>query len=277
MIKAAAIVMLIGALAISNASAQAPSLTAPSTKKDVKEAPLPVVAPLAVGTAFNCSLGEAIDTRKTKAGDTVVAEVAEDVTYERTMILPKGTKITGKVVRVTAGGRGRTGSAIFVQFDHATLKDGQEVVFSAGIQALAAGAAPAVSGDSDSLKNSDSDARALPVEDSSAWTAGSDALVVSTVYDKPNTALRTPLGPTPVAQGELSSNGMFSPDSRGAFGRSDLKVYTPTSDGSHGTVLLSTKKNMRIDGGTKLLLVIQPPPSAEPSDSTQPLNLDPSE
>jgi hypothetical protein len=270
-------VMLIGALAISNASAQAPSLTASSTKKDVKEAPLPVVAPLAVGTAFNCSLGEAIDTRKTKAGDTVVAEVAEDVTYERTMILPKGTRITGKVVRVTAGGRGRTGSAIFVQFDHATLKDGQEVVFSAGIQALAAGAAPAVSGDSDSLKNSDSDARALPVEDSSAWTAGSDALVVSTVYDKPNTARRTPLGPTPVAQGELSSNGMFSPDSRGAFGRSDLKVYTPTSDGSHGTVLLSTKKNMRIDGGTKLLLVIQPPPSAEPSDSTQPLNLDPSE
>jgi hypothetical protein len=274
--KIAAIMILLGALAISNASAQAPSLTA-STKKDAKEAPLPVVAPLAVGTAFNCSLGEAIDTRKTKAGDTVVAEVAEDVTYERTMILPKGTKVTGKVVRVTAGGRGRTGSAIFVQFDHATLKDGQEVVFSAGIQALAASAAPSVSGDSDSLKNSDSDARALPVEDSSAWTAGSDALVVSTVYDKPNTSLRTPLGAAPVAQGELGTNGMFSPDSRGAFGRSDLKVYTPTSEGSHGTVLLSAKKNMHIDGGTRILLVIQPPPSADSADSNQPLNLDPSE
>jgi len=277
MTKAVAIMMLIGALAISNASAQGPSLTASNTKKEAKDAPLPVVAPLAVGTAFNCSLGEAIDTRKTKAGDTVVAEVAEDVSYERTMILPKGTKITGKVVRVTSGGRGRAGSAIFVQFDRATLKDGQEVLFSAGIQALAAGSGPSVAGDSDSLKSSDKDAHALPVEDSSAWTTGSDALVVSTVYDKPNTALRTPLGPAPVAQGELSSNGMFSPDSRGAFGRPDLKVYTPTSDGSHGTVLLSAKKNMRIDGGTKLLLVIQPPPSAESADSNQPVNLDPSE
>jgi hypothetical protein len=277
MMKALAIVMLVGTPAISNAYAQGPSLTASNTKKDAKEASLPVVAPLAVGTAFNCSLGEAIDTRKTKAGDTVVAEVAEDVTYERTMILPKGTKITGKVVRVTAGGRGRTGSAVFVQFDRATLKDGQEVVFSAGIQALAASAAPAVSGDSDSLKNLDSDARALPVEDSSAWTAGSDALVVSTVYDKPNPALRTPLGAAPVAQGEIGLNGMFSPDSRGAFGRADLKVYTPTSEGSHGTVLLSAKKNMRIDGGTRILLVIQPPPSADTADSNQPLNLDPSE
>jgi len=277
MTKAVAIMMLIGALAISNASAQGPSLTASNTKKEAKDAPLPVVAPLAVGTAFNCSLGEAIDTRKTKAGDTVVAEVAEDVSYERTMILPKGTKITGKVVRVTSGGRGRAGSAIFVQFDRATLKDGQEVLFSAGIQALAAGSGPSVAGDSDSLKSSDTDAHALTVEDSSAWTTGSDALVVSTVYDKPNTALRTPLGPAPVAQGELSSNGMFSPDSRGAFGRPDLKVYTPTSDGSHGTVLLSAKKNMRIDGGTKLLLVIQPPPSAESADSNQPVNLDPSE
>jgi hypothetical protein len=276
MVKTAAILIILGALAIANASAQAPSLTSTSGKKDAKEASVPVVAPLGVGTAFNCSLDEALDTRKTKAGDTVVAEVAEDVTYERTMILPKGTKITGKVVRVTSGGRGRAGSAIFVEFDRAMLKDGQEVLFNAGIQALALGAVPSVSGDVDSLKNSDSAGRAMPVEDSSAWTAtGSDALVVSTVYDKPSATLRTPLQASAV-EGELNSSGMFTPESRGAFGRSDLKVYTPTSDGSHGTVLLSAKKNMRIDGGTRLLLVIQPPPSAE-TDANQPLNLDPSE
>ena len=85
--------------------------------------------------------------------------------------------------------------------------------------------------------------------------------------------LRAPLAVAPVAEGEFTSDGLFTPDSKGAFGRPDLKVYTPTSDGSHGTVLLSAKKNMHLDSGTRLLLVVQPPPSAD-ADPTNSLDLD---
>ena len=53
------------------------------------------------------------------------------------------------------------------------------------------------------------------------------------------------------------------PESKGAFGRPDVKVYTPTSEGSHGTVLLSAKKQMRLGSGTRLLLVVQPPPNGD--------------
>ena len=70
----------------------------------------------------------------------VTAETSEDVSYQRCVIFPKGTKIIGHVVRVTSGGHGRAGSAIFIQFDKATIKDGQEVILNAGIQALAVGA-----------------------------------------------------------------------------------------------------------------------------------------
>jgi len=66
---------------------------------------------------------------------------------------------------------------------------------------------------------------------------------------------------------------MFTPDSKGAFGRPDLKVYTPTSEGSHGTVLLSAKKHMRLEGGTRLLLVVQPPPNGD-VDPSQAIDLD---
>jgi hypothetical protein len=52
-----------------------------------------------------------------------------------------------------------------------------------------------------------------------------------------------------------------------------MKVYTPTSEGSHGTVLLSAKKHMHLDGGTRLLLVVQPPPNAD-LDATQTIDLD---
>jgi hypothetical protein len=267
--------VLMGALVVPGASGQAPSLLQPSSKKETKAQtpPAAVVAPLCVGTAFNASLDESLDTRKTRAGDLVTAEVAEDVTYERSTIFPKGTKIVGHVVRVTSGGRGRAGSAIFVQFDKATLKDGQEVILNAGIQALAVGAVAPLTPDADAPKSLDTVPHAVPVEDNSTGATGSNATVVSTIYESPRTALRAPLAAAPVAAGEFTSDGLFTPDSKGAFGRPDLKVYTPTSDGSHGTVLLSAKKNMHIDSGTRLLLVVQPPPSGD-SDAANPLDLD---
>jgi hypothetical protein len=273
--KFAASLVLAGALVTLAASAQTPPdlLTKKQTTKDQTLA-APVVAPLCIGTAFNASLDDTLDTRKTRAGDAITAEVAEDVTYERSVIFPKGTKIMGHVVRVTSGGRGRAGSAIFIQFDKAVLKDGQEVVLNAGIQALAVGATAPLPADADAPKNTETGPHAVPVEsNSSSQAATSDALVVSTIYEAPRTALRPPLAAAPAAEGEFTSDGLFTPDSKGAFGRPDLKVYTPTSDGSHGTVLLSSKKNMHLDSGTHLLLVVQPPPTAEPGVAN-PLDLD---
>ena len=270
MMKISAVILLAGALLglAVGSNAQAP----PDIQKDVKSmagagaagtdtgTPAPVMAPLGVGTAFNASLDDTLDTRHTKAGDAFVAEAAEDVSYQSSMIFPKGTKIMGHVVKVTSGGRGRTGSAIFVQFDKAVMKDGQEVILNAGIQALAVTGAMPPEGSKSAA------ADAAPGQ-SAANSDSNDGLVVSTVYQAPDSTLRTPLTPT-TPQGEFTSAGLFSPDSKGAFGRPDLKVYTPTSEGSRGTVILSSKKNMHLDAGTHLLLVVQPPPTGEANEAT---------
>ncbi len=255
MMKVAAGIVFAGALLgfTANASAQTP----PEIEKDTKvvastETPAPVIAPLGVGTAFNASLDEALDTRHAKAGDAVAAEAAEDVSYQRCVVLPKGTKIVGHIVKVTSGGKGRTGSAIFVQFDKAVMKDGQEIIFNAGIQALAVTAVP------ESARSTVSEAQAIPVENTES-AAANDSLV-ATNYQQPR-AVAAPMAPAVRAQGAFSSDGLFSNDSKGAFGRPDLKVYTPTSEGSHGTVILSSKKILHLDPGTHLLLVVQPPPS----------------
>jgi hypothetical protein len=241
----------------------------------------PVTAPLSVGTAFNASLVEPLEARRAKPGDIVAAEVAEPVTYERSVVFPKGTKVIGHIVRATSGGRGRAGSALFIQFDKAILKDGEEVILNAGIQALAVGTVAPVRSDVERTREGESSAdltapaernlESTPMasaEATSGELAGSDALVVSTIYDTPRSSVRAPLFAAPLAQGELSSDGLFTPESKGAFGRPDLKVYTPTSQGSHGTVLLSAKKNMRLESGTRLLLVVQPPPNTD-ADTTQ--------
>jgi hypothetical protein len=274
MIKFAVSMMFAGALLVSTAAAQTPPELQRSSKADGSSTPAPIILPLGVGTAFNASLDAPLDTRKTKAGDPIVAEAVEDVSYQRCMIFPKGTKIIGHVVRVNSG-HGRTGSAIFVQFDKATLKDGQEVLLNAGIQALAVTAVTSVPGGAPKVDAVDSPASAVD-----ASTGGSsesnDALVVSTIYQAPRASARTALAGSSAPEGEFTSDGLFSSDSKGAFGRPDLKVYTPTSEGSHGTVLLSSRKNMHLDAGTHLLLVIQPPPAADSdiagSSST---NLDP--
>ncbi|HXN53795.1 MAG TPA: hypothetical protein VN943_17835 [Candidatus Acidoferrum sp.] len=267
----AAVFVMAGALLVPIAgAAQGPELT---VKKEAKgrTPPAPVTAPLCVGTAFNAILSDGIDTRRARPGDVVTAEVAEDVSYQRTVIFPKGTKVIGHIVRATSGGHGRAGSALFVQFDKALLKDGQEVILNAGIQALAVGAVAPLS-DTDGRGSRDAATSAAlnpPAEQGAegaepALTASTnDALIVSTIYDTPRRGLRPPLFAAPAAEGELNSDGMFTPDSKGAFGRPDVKVYTPTSEGSHGTVLLSAKKNMHLDSGTRLLLVVQPPPNAE--------------
>jgi hypothetical protein len=266
----AAAFAMAGALLVSQAgAAQGPDLDV-RAKKELKEQrpSAPVMVPLSVGTAFNAILTDGIDTRKARPGDVVTAEVAEDVSYQRSVVFPKGTKVSGHVVRATSGGHAR-GSALFVQFDKAQLKNGEEVILNAGIQALAVGMVAPLS----DTERSNRDATAAAVNSrpeletevvEPASTVGtSDSLIVSATYDAPQRRLRTPLFAAAAAEGELNSDGMFSPDSKGAFGRPDVKVYTPTSEGSHGTVLLSAKKNMHLESGTRLLLVVQPPPSAD--------------
>jgi len=41
-----------------------------------------------------------------------------------------------------------------------------------------------------------------------------------------------------------------------------MRIFTPVSEGSHGTVLVGAKKNVRLEAGTHLLVVIQPPASS---------------
>src|SRR5258708_15011350 len=230
----AAVFVMAGALLVPRAGAtQGPDLDLTAKAKS-QTPPAPVTAPLSIGTAFNATLVDVIDTRRAKPGDPVTAEVVENVTYERTVIFPKGTKVVGHILRATSGGRGRTGSALFVQFDKAILKDGEEVILNAGIQALAVGSVAPLS-DTEASKDSGTSAAlngsAAPLapsaEPTSVEPTNDGALIVSTVYDNSRSKLRPPLFAASDAEGELDSNGMFSPDSNGAFGRPDVKVSTP--------------------------------------------------
>jgi hypothetical protein len=254
------------ALVVPRGIAQTPDSATTTETKKVSAVPDPVIVPFCVGTVFNATLITPLDARRNKAGDPVSAEISEVVTYERTVIFPKGTKIYGHLVRASSARSGK-GSALFVVFDKAVLKNGQDVMMNAGIQALVAGRTP-VSGDTEPVVED------APLRPSFPSASGSDndypsrdvstPTVVPASHELRSQAASRDSG-LPATQGGITKGGLLTPDSQGALGGSDMKVYTPLSAGSDGTVILSAGKNVHLDAGTKLLIVIQPPPDADPS------------
>jgi hypothetical protein len=63
------------------------------------------------------------------------------------------------------------------------------------------------------------------------------------------------LGSSASAVGGLSASGQWLAGSRGAFGLGDLSIASAAAGSAHGTLITSASRNVRLDGGTQLLLV----------------------
>jgi hypothetical protein len=233
------------------ASGSVAQTTNHTVKKPVPQGPA-VTLPLSTGTAINASLVGTLDSDKSKPGDVVSAIVNESVVYQRTVLLPKGSRIFGHVVRT--GADGEATSALFVEFDRVVLTNGQEAVLNAGIQALApVSAQPTIPSRQKYEENRiEGEARMNP------GYSPSEGLVVPSTYTLPRTTVQQDSSAQRV-EGGLDRKGMFTPDSKGAFSEPSLRVFTPMSEGSHGTVLVGNRTSVHLDNGTHLLIVIQPP------------------
>ena len=233
---------------------------AQDSEKKVEASTPAVTIPLSTGTAINASLVGTLDSERCKPGDPVSAIVTEPVVYQRSVLLPKGSKIVGHVVR-TGAGDGDGSSALFVEFDRAVLKDGQAAVLNAGIQALApAGTAPTIP----SREKYEESRMAGLVGRRPEQQESSGTVVLPSTYTLPRRAIAPNVRPDQ-PEGGIDRKGLFTPDSKGAFSDPNLRVFTPVSEGSHGTVLVADKKNIHLENGTHLLIVVQPP--AAPTDA----------
>jgi hypothetical protein len=212
--------------------------------------------PLSAGTAINASLVSPLDSERSKPGDVVTVLVNESVVYQRCVLLPKGSRIIGHVVRT--GSDSVEGAAIFVEFDKAVLLHGEEALLNAGIQALAP---PNTGATIPSRKEYEKEwvAGGITAEPLSKPAASpAESMVLPSTYTTPRASVASEL-PVQKIEGGLDPEGRFTPDSKGAFGEPNISIFTPVSEGSHGTVLVGAQKNVRLPAGTHLLIVIQPP------------------
>jgi hypothetical protein len=227
-------------------------------KKQVQQGPA-VTIPLSTGTAINASLEGSLDSEKSKPGDVVNAIVTEAVVYQRSVLLPKGSRIVGHVVRTGTGSDGDQSAALFVEFDRVVLKNGLTAELNAGIQALApVGAQPTIPS-REKYEESRLDGT-LRMNANIGTLENPGKAVVPSTYTMPRRTEAMPtLSSTAGIEGGLDRKGLFTPDSKGAFSEPNLRVFTPVSEGSHGTVLVGAKQNIRLENGTHLLIVVQPP------------------
>lgn len=232
---------------------QTPSQTAQASSQNSANSLTTI--PLSTGTSINASLLGSLDSARSKPGDPVTAIVTESVVYQRSVLLPKGSRILGHVVRT--GGDSEQASVLFVEFDKAILKNGQEARLNAGIQALAPLGAPATIPSREKYEESRMQG---PMNTGSGFAAAESQVLPST-YTVPRRATSSTVQDYGL-EGGLDHKGMFTPDSKGAFGQPGMKVFTPVSEGSHGTVLVGARQGVRLENGTHLLIVVQPPAPA---------------
>jgi len=213
----------------------------------------------AAGTTMSAELTSALDSKKVKPGDTVNAKITNALkSADGRTILPAGAKLAGRVTQASARGGGQPDSTLGLVFEKATLKNGQQISFTAAMQAVGAAAS--------SVSSGPAPANVAPMGSANDTMAGSAGRTNSnnpgmagTPSDVP-AATSGPVDSTTTA-GAVSADGDWNSNSHGVVGLSHLSLSAAGGSNPQGSVLTSTGKNVHLDTGTRLILVTQAPPT----------------
>lgn len=224
---------------------------------------------IAGGTTLNAELSASVDSKKAKSGDKVTAQVTEAVKADGVTMIPKGAKLFGSVTEATARANGDPGSALGIHFEKVVLKNGQEMPVNVWIRALAAEPRNAYQpGPEQNTLAGTPGAGASPMGSTRSSMGGPPAGAGAPAVGVTNASADdgTNAGDkTPGAAGGLNAAGQLSANSRGVFGMDGVRLENDASNPAQGSLITSSKKNVRLDSGTRLLLVFLAEVSATPN------------
>jgi len=243
---------MVAACAAAQPNTGARKLTTPSSWTQTE----PSVATLPGGTAVDAELNSSIDSRKVKVGEKVEAHATEEVDYAGKTIIPKGAKIQGHVTEASARSKGDSDSKLAIQFDKAIPKKGEEIPLNVLMLAVAAP-------QNDSFADSPGPG-SDPMSGVGGAAAGGSPMGVGRPQAPPTGIPATAPGAPLDSSAEANRRAQLPASSRGVYGLKDLKLMMVSSKTSQNTVIVSSGKDVHLDGGTRLLLVAQPANVAVP-------------
>lgn len=227
-------------------------------------------ASIAGGTAINAELDTSIDSKKAKSGEAVMAHTTETMkATDNREILPKGTKLMGHVTQAASRSNGGTETMVEIQFDKAKLKDGQEVpLANFTIQALAAPSSAASSFDNGGINSSNDRMGPTSTTPSSNPSSNNPSMSGSRGARPdatPNAQSYPNAEPNGTSAAQPYASGPLPAGARGVYGLEGVRLATAGAGAVEGSVIVSDGKNLRLDKGTRLLLVGQPQSGAAAS------------
>lgn len=208
---------------------------------------------LVSGSTISAELAKPVDARKAKPGDAVVARTTQDVKSDGRVVIPKGSRLVGHVTQAQARAKGDSESSLGIAFDHAVLRNGEQVPMSATIQALAAAQNSAALASDDGMGSMPAMA---PVSAGGGGGllggVGASAGTLTSTAGNVGGNVGGTLGSATSAAGSLG--GTLNSTSSGVVGLPGVALQSATAAAAQGSVLTSAGKNIHLDSGTQMVL-----------------------
>lgn len=191
--------------------------------------------------SVNAELTKNLDAKHAHVGDQLEAKTTSEAKLADGTTLPRGTKLTGNVIDVTAKSKQVKDSRIVIALNRAVLKDGKQVGIQSAVTSITAPASPA-------------EAAVVSAPSGAAGSAGSGG------SSAPSTAPSSPSVGTPMASDTQSTQGAMlkgAGDQVPVGNKPSIMLSAPNTPESSG-ILEAKGQNVSLESGTKLTLNVIP-------------------
>ncbi len=237
---AVAVALMVGFSVAQSAPAPAPNNMPAQTSTAQPQTKMGGFAP---GTELRAQLDKTVDAKKAKAGDPVVAKSMDEIKSGTEVVAPRGAKIIGHVVSASPHEKGSP-SQLEIAFDKFDLANGSEVPLKAAIRAV----------------QKPPNNELPPSADSGGGTNGGNPGAASSGtpggMGQRNTAPNS--GEQASTASNMPSSGPATQSiSRNAQGVTGFSGITLNPGPSQDTMFTSEKHNVKLDGGTQMVLRVE--------------------
>jgi hypothetical protein len=201
---------------------------------------------IAPGSVIPVQLTKTIDAKKLKPGEEVYAEVTEDLkSGNGEIIVPKNTKIVGKVTEAQARDKQDKESQVGIAFDQAVMKDGASMTLPLSIQAVIA---RSYLNPSSSAASQQPAPQGSPTPGGGGMTPGGRSPGMQQPQASNPASVEEPANASPNPKAH-----QITQNTQGVLGIENLTLSTAPNK-AQGSLLTSDKRNVKLDGGTLMLL-----------------------
>ena len=226
-----------------------PNAAQPAANADFANAANEILK-IAPGSVIPVQLTKTVDAKKAKPGDEIDAKVTQDMKSTTGQILvAKDTKVVGHITEAQAHSKEQKESQLAIAFDHAVMKNGEDMKLPMSIQAIIAPPSMNSNSGGDSAPAPD----AAPTGGSSTPSAGRTASGSTQPQPQQSSQAPMPSGDSSGGNSATASRPQITGNTQGMVGFSNMKLAA-APDASQGSVVSSEKNNVKLESGTLMLL-----------------------